>query len=362
MSRTCANLAAVLVVAVLGAAGSASASWFDPHTRQERIPLADVERPLIVGKSWLLFDFGFSWKRSDSQFTTARLFNAGFTEGDHWVREKNDAAWNYRRIDIGAQWGFSRNAELWVRLPLLWAQVWNNRMVDEDGARQPIASFGLGDLHGGFKYQWFRTQSQDGRFSNALTTGIDIRFPTGNESPGSYLPGPNNVATIVTGAGTWGYDLEVRFKQQLRILAVEAALGFTWNPTGTVMYLVDDVQNQFNQHLDPGDVVHGNVGVTVQFVKNLGLRGDLWLDYRTPTKWGSTLNSFPACKECAAIPASDGFWMDAGARLLVDVDAHFGLDFWFRGSIAGRRNFLWPLEELSPSRGITAGGNVQIRL
>jgi hypothetical protein len=29
--------------------------------------------------------------------------------------------------------------------------------------------------------------------------------------------------------------------------------------------------------------------------------------------------------------------------------------------MAGRRNFLWPLEEISPSRGFTGGADLQVR-
>jgi hypothetical protein len=353
--------AALAALAVASAPVPAAASWLQPHTRQEAVPIADVQRSLLVGKSWLVFDAEFSWKQSTSHFVDDRAFNLGFTEGRNFVKENNDAVWNYRRWQIGLAWGFTKNSDFWFRVPLLAPSVWNSRMVDADGNRQPIRSFGLGDVHAGVKFQWLRTLSPTSKFSNSLVTGLDIRFPTGNESPGSYIGGPANVATILTGTGTWGFDVEARFKQQLAVLAVELGLGYLWNPTGTVMYLLEDQEHQFNQHLDPGDVVHGNLGLTVQFWKNLALRGDVFVDYRTKSRWGSTVDSFPACKDCAEIPNSNGVWVDAQARLISDFNAHLGIDGFFRYSLGGRRNFLWPLEELSPSRGWTAGMNLAYR-
>jgi len=234
-------------------------------------------------------------------------------------------------------------------------------MIADDGSPAPISAAGLGDIRGGARFQFLRSQSPEGRFSNSLIAQLDLRFPTGDESPGSYSGGPNNVVTILTGSGTWGFDIGARFKQQLAFVALEVGAGFTWNPTATVMYLIEDEHNQFNQHLDPGDVIHGDIGVTFQFFKNLALRADLFLDYRTPTRWGSTSGGFPACKECVEIPDSNGLYMDLQARLISDFNIHLGIDAYFRYTLGGRHNFLWPLEDISPSRGWTAGGNIAYR-
>ncbi len=354
--------AATLVLLAPQALPSAQASWLQPHTRQEAIPVAEVERALVTGKSWFEVDVDASWKHSDSHFVVGdSLFNLGVDEGTHYVMENNDGTWDYRRFELGLSWGFSRNMDIFMRVPIIWAEVWNNRMVEADGSRKPISTVGLGDMQGGFRFQWLRKQSEDGRFSTSLATSLEMRFPTGQESPGSYLGGPNNVPTIITGAGTWGFDIEARIKQQIAILAVEVGLGYLINPTNTVMYLIDDVEDQFNQHLDPGDVVHANLGLTLQFFKHLALRGDFFLDYRTPTQWGSTNAAIPACGDCAQIPGSDGFWADVQATLMADFNVRFGIDAYFRYTLGGRRNFLWPLEDLSPSRGWTAGVKVSYR-
>jgi len=339
----------------------AEASWFQPHTRQENVPVAEVERGLMFGKSWFVLDVDFRFKQSTSHFIGDTAANVGVTEGTHWEAEKNEGRWTYRRWEVGIGWGFSKNIDLYARIPIVWGSVYNNRMIDEDGNDNPITSAGLGDVRGGARFQLLRTQDEEGQLSNSLYVGLDMRFPTGSESPGSYIGGPNNVVTIITGTGTWGFDVNARFKQQLAIVAIEVGAGFTWNPTNTVMYLIEDEENQFNQHLDPGDVIHGDVGVTVQFFKNLALRGDLFVDYRTLTRWGATTDSFPACKECAAIPDSNGLYMDVQAKLISDFNTHLGLDAYFRYTLGGRHNFLWPLEDISPSRGWTAGANLAYR-
>ncbi len=359
--RVRASVFSLLTAATLLSAAPAAATWFQPHTLQEDVPIADVERPLVIGKSWFVVDVDFRLKYSNSHFLGDTPANLGFTEGEHWKRENNDGRWVYRRWELGLGWGFSRNIDIYARIPIVWGSVWNSRMKDDDGNDVPIQGAGLGDLRGGFRYQFLRTKGEDGRFGNSLIGQLDMRFPTGDESPGSYIGGPNNVVTILTGTGTWGFDFGARFKQQLAIVALEVGAGFTWNPTGTVMYLIEDEENQFNQHMDPGDVIHGDVGVTVQFFDNLALRGDLFIDYRTKSRWGSTSGGFPACKDCADIPNSDGLYMDVQARLISDFNVHLGIDAYFRYTLAGRHNFLWPLEDISPSRGWTAGANLAYR-
>jgi hypothetical protein len=359
MNRLLVSTAAALLA--LGAATEASASWLQPRTQQRAFPLADAERELVVGKSWLVFDLDFSYKFSDTHFIGDSLFNLGFTEGTHFEQERNDGVWHYRRWAIGGRWGFSKNSEIFFSVPVIWGAVWNNRMVDEDGNRNPISAVGLGDVHAGVRFQWLRSISDTGPFSNALATDINVRFPTGDESPGSYIGGPNNVATIITGTGSWGFDLSVRFKQQLAILAIELGLGWEINAVAVVQYLIEDEYNSFNQHIDPGDRAHLDVGFTFQFFDHLAFKLMFDMEYRTPTKWGATKATFPACKDCEELPDSEGFWMDLEGRLIIDVDLHFGLDFYARVPMAGRRNFLWPIEEISPSRGFTGGVDLQVR-
>jgi hypothetical protein len=353
--------ALALLAAVLSVPTSAEASWFEPHTIQEDVPFQEIHRSLVTGKSHMTFDLDFRFKQSTSHFIGSGLANVGLIEGEHWEAEKNDGRWTYRRWELGLAWGFSRNFDLYARIPVIWASVFNNRMMDENGNEAPISAVGLGDVVTGFRFQFLRNQSDDGKFSNSLIGTFEMKTPTGNESPGTYLPGPNNLVTIITGTGTWGFDFGARFKQQLAIVAIEVGAGFTWNPTGTVMYLVEDRENYFNQHLDPGDVIHFDVGVTVQLFRHLALRGDLELAYRTPTRWGSTEAQIPACGECDEIPNSEGLWVDVSARVISDFDEHFGLDAYFSYTLGGRRNFLWPLEDISPSRGFTVGGNLSYR-
>ena len=353
-------LAAVLVTALVVPA-TASATWLQPHTRQEAIPQAEIERPLVAGKSWLETDLDFSWKQSDSHWLGTSIANLGFTEGEHWESERNEGRWDYRRLSFGLRWGFSRHIEFNVRIPVVFAEVWNSRMVNEDGSANPISSVGLGDVHTGIRVQALRLQNADGNISNSLVIGLDMRLPTGAESPGTYIGGPNNVVTIVTGAGTWGWDLYARYRQHLAILGIDVGFGYVLNPSATVMYLIDTETSYFNRSLDPGDVVHGDVKVTVQPLKQIAFQVGLDMDYRMATKWGHTVDTLPYCRDCPEIPNSEGLYMDLVARLIVDPTQHLGLDMYFEYTLAGRRNFLWPLEEISPSRGWTLGGNVSYR-
>ena len=379
-------LAAVLVTAMVIPA-TASASWLQPHTRQEAIPQAEIERPLVVGKSWLEADLDFSWKHSDSHWLGDATVNPGMVHNENWEFERNRATWDYRRATIGLRWGFSRHIEINLRVPVVWAQVWNNQMMmdkveddpDTGGTRivmetdpltgdlvpvqvpNPITSVGLGDVHTGLRVQALRLQSKDGRISNSLVIGLDMRLPSGSESPGTYIGGPNNIVTIVTGAGTWGFDLYARYRQHLAFFGFDVGIGYVLNPANTVMYLVDTETQYFSRALDPGDVVHGDIKFTVQPAKQIAIQAGFDLDYRTVTKWGHTVETLPYCRDCPEVPNSEGLYVDFIARLLLDPTPHLGIDIYLEATMAGRRNFLWPLEEISPSRGWTLGGNLSYR-
>jgi hypothetical protein len=355
------RLLAAVVAIVLAVPVTASASWLQPHTRQEAIPQAEIQRPLVVGKSWLEVDLDFGWKHSDSHWLGTSTTNLGFTEGEHWESERNEGNWDHRKISFGLRWGFSRNIEFNLRVPVIWAQVWNNRMLGDDGSPDPIVSVGLGDVHTGLRVQALRLQNADGTISNSLAFGLDMRLPTGAESPGTYIGGPNNIVTIITGAGTWGWDLYARYRQHLAILGIDVGIGYELNPANTVMYLLDTETQFFLRALDPGDVVHGDIKVTVQPIKQIAIQAGVEMDYRLVTKWGHTVDTLPACRDCFEVPNSEGLYMDFVAKLILDPTQHLGLDVYFEYTLAGRRNFLWPLEEISPSRGWTLGGNVSYR-
>lgn len=355
------RLLAAVVATVLALPATASATWLQPHTRQEAIPQAEIQRPLVVGKSWLEADIGFSWKHSDSHWLGSETTNLGFTEGEQWEMERNEGAWDYRKFDIGLRWGFARNIEFNLRVPVIWAQVWNNRMMNEDGTPNPITSVGLGDVHTGIRVQALRLQNPNGKISNSLVIGLDMRLPTGAESPGTYIGGPNNIVTIITGAGTWGWDLYARYRQHLAILGIDLGFGYVLNPSNTVQYLLDTETAFFNRSIDPGDVVHGDIKIAVQPVKQIALQVGVDIDYRLATKWGHTVDTLPYCRDCEVVANSEGLYMDLIARLILDPTQHLGVDVYFEYTLAGRRNFLWPLEEISPSRGWTLGGNVSYR-
>lgn len=355
------RLLALALVAGMAVPATASASWLQPHTRQEAIPQAEIQRPLVVGKSWLEADIGFAWKHSDSHWLGDNTVNLGMTEGEHWERERNDGQWDHRTFNLGLRWGFSRHIEINVDIPVVWAGVWNSRMENEDGSPNPITSVGLGDIHTGVRVQALRMQNPAGTISNSLVVGLDMRLPSGSESPGTFIGGPNNIVTIITGAGTWGWDLYARYRQHLAVLGLEVGIGYLLNPSNTVQYLIDTETQFFLRALDPGDVIHGDFKIAVQPIKQIAIQAGLDIDYRTATRWGHTVDTLPYCKECDEVPGSEGLYVDFVSRLILDPTQHLGIDVYFEYTLAGRRNFLWPLEEISPSRGWTLGGDISYR-
>jgi len=242
--------------------------------------------------------------------------------------------------------------------------------VDADGnehyfvnepRRTNISTFSLGDVEMGVLVQWLRRQDPKGKFNTALGSHIEIKAPTGLESPGSYISSPGLIDVLPTGTGTYNFGVDLEYKQQIDFMAVDVRAGFVWRTSGIVQYLIEDQEHFFNLRLKPGDGVQWAVMVLFQPTRFLTVGVGTEMEYRFATKIGPSNRSIAQCKECEPIPGSDGLDMDGILQVSLTPSREFQVDIRAEYTLGGRPAYLVPLEDISPARGFTAGAAVMHR-
>jgi len=339
--------------------GNASASFLQTATARDDMASREVDRGLVMGKGWVQLSVGLSWKHSTSGFTAGDgVFNVGEGSSESW---RNEGVFDYRLITHKAYWGYTRKAQIYFELPFVAATLRNELLRDDQGNMQPLNSVSLGDVRFGWRYQWVATDKE--KFRTFFATDVSAKVPTGNESPGSYLGGPANVQTIISGTGTFDLQVLLGLRQQLSVVALELWGGYVYKPSGVVQWLIETERNQFNARVDPGDAVRLDIALAATLVRPLSLRVDFKNTYRMATRVGTSTRGIPACDGCKTIPNSAGFWSDIrGTVQFWDINFPLGFDLYFEYTLWGRNSMaLWPLEDFSPSRGFTAGGNIFAR-
>jgi hypothetical protein len=337
----------------------ARASILQTPTARDDMASREVERGLVLGKGWFDISIGFSWKDSRRGFVAGESpiqFGNGNTRA--W---KNNGRYVHRVFRGRMDWGLTRNSTIWMDVPLVWHDLSNDLLVDDDGNETKLSSFNLGDASFGWRNQWVRTESKS--LATSFATDLYMKTPSGNESTGTYIGGPNNVFNLITGTGTYELGLLFGLRQQLAVVGLDVWVGYAHKSGAVVQWLIDTESNQFNARVDPGDEVHFNLGLLATIVPAVTLRADLINSYRMATRAGTSSRGIPACKECEAVPRTAGLWSDVRATISYwRVDFPLGIDAFFEYTLAGRNSgAFWPLEDLSPSHGWTAGGEVFVR-
>ncbi len=351
----------LLAVGFLLIALPASADMFQHHTGQAEIEQKIVERPLVVGKGWVEMGIGFDWKHSASEFLPGdSAAMVGFTPGKHFDRFSNDARFDQRRFALDFRWGFTKGTDVYLHVPLVWNQLRNSN-AGADGEAVNVNTFALGDMDMGLLIQWLRKVDPAGKFNSSLGSHLHIKAPTGLESPGSYIPSPGLITVMPTGTGQYNFGADIEFKQQLDFVAIDVRAGYTWRTTGIAQYLIEDDQHQFALRIDPGDGVYWSAIVMFQMARFLTLAVGADFEYRFATKIGPASRSLAACKECDPVEGSNGLYVNGVGTLSITPNRNFQVDVRFAYTLGGRPSYLIPLEDVTPTRGWTAGGSVMYR-
>jgi len=378
----------LLVTGLLLVALPASASIFQHHTSQADIEQRIVQRPLVVGKGWVELGLGIDYKYSTSQFLESDSANVGFSKDNHYESFDNGGVLNLTRFSLNFRWGFTKGTDLYLRVPFLWNNLQNNLTVDNweevDGIQEGttrvevdadgqehyyvnnprqtnINTFAIGDVEMGVLVQWLRRQDPKGRYNTALGSHIEVKAPTGLESPGSYISSPGLVTVLPTGTGTYNFGVDLEYKQQIDFMAVNVYGGFVWRTSGIVQYLIEDQEHYFNLRLKPGDAIEWGLMLTFQPARFLAIAVGTDMEYRFPTKIGPSDRSIAQCKECQPVDGSDGLDMDGVVQVSITPSRVWQVDIRAEYTLGGRPAYLVPLEDISPARGLTAGAAVMYR-
>lgn len=318
----------------------ALAAGFQIKTMRAPFAAVEVERPLVLGKGWLEFSLGYDHKLADGAWSAEG-------EAVQW----ESARWLYTTERIGIRYGITRDGELYWDVPFHYVNLQNDALGTNTSA------FGLGEPRFGWRLQLYRRQVP----TTSLVMDLQYKMPAGAESPGSYVGGPNTVSTFAMSSGQADLAGYLRFKQQVGPLAGTFSAGYVHRFSGVSQFVIDTETYQFSGRFKPGSEVRAEAEVLAQVVGPLAFYGDA-----TVRRWfegavGTTSGGFYADANLDPIPGSDGWSLDAGGGVIVNVTR--GVDIGASVSVPLRGEDLayFPLEDISATRGNTYSATLELR-
>ena len=326
-----------LSLASLGTAAHAAA--FEPKTMRATLPARELERPLILGKGWLELGLGVDYKMAD-----------GYWDSDGVAQDFESARFLYTTQRADIRYGVSNRGELFWSFKTHYIELTNDTLGTD------TVGMGIGDPSFGYKFEVFRGLAPA---SSVIVSG-KYKAPAGNESPGNYVGGANTFSSFVMTTGTPDVTLGVRAKRAFGPVAVEAGLGYVHRFSGVVMYVVELEENQFSGRIKPGDQLLGDAGLLLQ-LGPVAVQAAGVYTHRNPTQLGTASAGLTGDRNLVAVSDSDGWSLDVNPGVI--ISASRGVDVNLGASIPVRGEDLqfFPIEDLSPTRGMTLSGTLELR-
>lgn len=317
----------------------AFAGGFEPKSMRAPLSAIEVERPLILGRGWLELGLRF-----DDHVAAGAWSATG--EPVDWDATR----WIYTTERLDLRYGISRRAELYWTVPFHYVRLTNKELGTD------TSTFGLGDAGFGWRLEWLRRDAP----LTSLITDLSVEVPSGTEAPGSLIGGPNTVSNFVLSNGTMSSGLTVRGKQQIGALACTLGGGYVRHWSAVTQFDVEVEEYQFLGRFKPGD----EVTATFQPLLQLGpvaAAGELRFGWRALARTGTTAGGVIPDGHLDPIPGSSGWSLVVTPS--VTVNASRGVDVVASAGIPLRGEDLtfFPLEELTPTRGVTWSGAVELR-
>jgi hypothetical protein len=328
----------VTLLLMLGA-HEAYAGGFDTKTMLENFSMKEVERPLLVGRGWLQLDLGIDVKQA-----------RGYWDAEGQAQDFQYATWTYTTESLGLRYGIARRGEVTMGVPFHFVRLTNDKLGTD------TRDFGLGDPTFGYKYELFRSYAP---MTNVVAFAR-YKGAAGQESPASILGGPNDFKSFVMTTGTPDLDLGLHAKRQVGPAALQARAGYIRRFSGLAMYISEVNTNQFNGRIKPGDIEYAEVGAMVQ-VGMFALGADYMIQHRELTRLGTTSEGFFPNKHLKEVPDSDGVASDLKVTALANVTRHLDAALAATVPLSGEDFLFFPIEDLSPTRGVTFGGLLKLR-
>lgn len=318
---------------------AAMAAGLQAKTMRDTLSAREVERPLIIGKGWLEIGLGTDYKLAQ-----------GYWDSDGEAQDFEHAKWLYTTERLDLRWGITRRGELYYRVKSHYTRLTNDALGTD------TSYFGLGDPNFGYRYEAYRSMAP-------LTSWIffaDYKGPAGNESPGNSLGGPTTFQSVILSTGTPDVTFGTQAKRQVGPFAVELGAAYVRRISNVTQYVIETEFNQFSGRIKPGDITRIDGGLTMQLGPAAlfgGARYQAWQEI----KIGSSSKGLFLGRNLDPIPESDGWSLDAAARMTLHLSR--GVDLVAQASVPMRgEDFLFfPIEDLNPTRGNTYSGTFEFR-
>jgi len=228
--------------------------------------------------------------------------------------------------------------------------------LKNDALGTDTEGFGIGEPKFGWKWEIFNRNIP----TSSVVLDLQYKMPTGQETAGTYVGGPNTFSTIPMSTGQADLAAFLRGKQQFGPFALEGAVGWVNRFSGVSQFVVEVDQYQFSGRFKPGSEVRAELSPMLQ-LGPVALHGTAVYRRWFEAALGSTAEGFFVDKNLDPIAGSDGWGFDAGGGVVVNVTR--GVDVLASASvpIRGEDLLFFPLEGISPTRGPTLSASVELR-
>jgi hypothetical protein len=341
----------LLSLALLYGARPAHAEGFQAKTMRAPLAAVEVERPLIIGKGWLEFGIGMDYKQAGGCWPSPGmcLAETGAWGADGTVDPFDSARWTYTTQRVDVRYGITRRSEVYLNLPFHYVNLSNDTLGTN------TSDFGLGDPRVGWRLEWIRKNAP----TTSVVTDLQFKLPAGSESPGTFIGGPNTVANFVQSTGTMDAALFVRGKQQFGPFAITGSIGYVHRFSGVSQYVLETDEYQFLGRFKPGSETQVAVEPMVQ-AGPVAIAAEVLYRLRSASAAGTTSPGIYPDAYLDPIEGTDGWSLDVTPA--VTVAASRGVDLRVAMGIPLRgEDLLFPLEDITPTRGFTYSGTVEIR-
>ena len=343
----------LLLASVVAVPLTASADPFVIRTSRPDYPNAEVARPLILEKEWLEFSLALDTK-SVTQFTDA----------DGNVR---DADYDFSRSVVRAdiRYGLTSKWNVFLSIPYIVSTS------VETAAGVTAKDRGLGDLKLGVEWEFFGRREK--RITSAVLR-VWTKQASGTEARGSL--GDNH---IILGTGTTDLGVMVLAKQQLPFVAVYGRAGYVRKFSDIVQYVFDDTNGGgLNGRFKLGDeiILGGSFLIQPTLAVPSGLRDkvgaeswgpvglliDVQYSIRDNAAIGPTSDDLFGGGDLSTLAETGGNYLDMTAKLLLEPTTNWTLALGATIPLASQNSDrLWPLEDQTPSYGVTYNGSLLFR-
>jgi hypothetical protein len=329
----------LLLPALISSFAPAEAAGFEVKTMRAPLSASEVERSLIIGRGWLEFGLGADVK-----------FANGYWDENGKAQDFEGARWLYTTERIGIRYGITRRSEFYWQVPFHYVQLTNEKLGTN------TSDFGLGDMHFGYRFEWFRKDAP----LTSVVTELEMKVPSGSEAPASYIGGPNTVESIVLSTGQPDLYIGLKAKQQLGPIAISGGATYIHRFSAVTQFTVEVEEYQFAGRFRPGDEVRVNLEPMVQ-LGPVAISAEGVFGYRLNAAMGTTSKGIIPDANLDPILGTSGWYLDVNPGIVAHITRGFDVDLGASIPIRGEDLAFWPLEEISPTRGITGSATLELR-